>query len=331
LSANESLNSNINAVIASPTGKSIPITRSVTQSGNIKLTFIANEVGIHQLEVTYLNLPIAGSPFEIKIYDSSRIIVSDVKGLEINRICEFTIDATNGGEGQLEISINDGLIKNNVKQIKPGTYAVNFLPIKQDFYTVDVKFNGEVVPGCPKRIHIKDAQMPKIIGSPPENVLFGSVTSFNLGSVVNLSCLDVKIVSPSGEHIIPKIKQINNEECKIEWTPLQLGTYLINILYSDTPIKGTPLKVKIYDPKKVQIYNIQDGCAFKPNSFCVDASLAGEGSLEIGISCNGNFIPNQVKPLGNSKFEVHFLPQEPVIHYANINFNGESVKGMIQN
>lgn len=73
--------------------------------------------------------------------------MSDVKALEVNRLCEFTIDATSGGEGQLEISINEGLVKNNVKQIKPGLYGVNFLPTKQDYYSVDVKFNGELVPG----------------------------------------------------------------------------------------------------------------------------------------------------------------------------------------
>lgn len=148
-----------------------------------------------------------------------------------------------------------------------------------------------------------------------------------MGSVVNLSYLDIKITAPSGELIIPKIKQLNNDECKVEWTPFQIGLYMINVLYADNQVKGTPLKVKTYDPKKVQVYNVQDGCVFKPNSFCVDASQAGEGSLEIGISCNGHFIPNQVKPLGNSKFEVHFLPQQAVIHYANINFNGEPVKG----
>ena len=204
LNATESLSSNIIATLISSTGKSVQVTRSITQNGNIKLSFVATEVGLHQLEVTYANLPIVGSPFDIKIYDSSRIIVSEVKGLEINRICEFTIDATNGGEGQLEISINDGLIKNNVKQIKPGLYAVNFLPVKQDYYIVDVKFNGEVVPGCPKRIYVKDMQLPKLIGSPPESALFGTVTSFNLGSVGNPSYLDVKIVSPTGEQIIPK-------------------------------------------------------------------------------------------------------------------------------
>ncbi len=92
-------------------------------------------------------------------------------------------------------------------------------------------------------------------------------------------------------------------------------------------MKGTPFKIKTYDPKRVIVYNIKDGCAFKPNTFCVDAGQAGEGSLEIGISCNGQYIPNQVKPLGNSKFEVHFLPQEAAIHYANINFNNDPVKG----
>lgn len=68
----------------------------------------------------------------------------------------------------------------------------------------------------------------------------------------------------------------------------------------------------------------------KENLFCVDASQAGEGSLEIGISCKGHFIPNKVKPLGNSKFEVHFQPQESVNHFANICFNSEPVKGKLK-
>jgi len=92
-------------------------------------------------------------------------------------------------------------------------------------------------------------------------------------------------------------------------------------------VKGFPVKVKTYDPKRVQVYNLKEGAVHKPSVFCVDASQAGEGSLEIGISCNGHYIPNQVKPLGNSNFEVHFTPQEAAVHYANINFNGEPVKG----
>ncbi len=59
----------------------------------------------------------------------------------------------------------------------------------------------------------------------------------------------------------------------------------------------------------------------------VDASRAGEGNLEISVNYSGRNIPNQVNPIGNSRFEVQFTPQEAAIHYCNILFNGEPVTG----
>lgn len=77
----------------------------------------------------------------------------------------------------------------------------------------------------------------------------------------------------------------------------------------------------------MQVYDILDGVVNKESQFLVDASQSGEGSLEIGISCNGHYIPNQVKPVGNSRFEVYFTPQEAAPHNVNINFNGGAVSG----
>jgi archaellum component FlaF (FlaF/FlaG flagellin family) len=59
----------------------------------------------------------------------------------------------------------------------------------------------------------------------------------------------------------------------------------------------------------------------------VDASRAGEGNLEISVNYSGRNIPNQVNPIGNSRFEVQFTPQEATVHYCNILFNGEVVPG----
>jgi filamin len=147
LNANDLSTSSINIKLTSPSGTQIPVSRSITPQNTVKLTFQSNEIGTHRLDVDYANVPITGSPFDIKIYDSSRIVVSDIRGTEINKSCEFTIDASSAGEGQLEIAVNDGLIKNQVKQIKPGHYGVTFIPTKQDTYIVDVKFNQEMVPG----------------------------------------------------------------------------------------------------------------------------------------------------------------------------------------
>jgi filamin len=182
--------------------------------------------------------------------------------------------------------------------------------------------------GCPKRVFIKDIDSVRINGAISENALLNTPATFQMEGINNLGDLSIRIKSPSGQEFVPKLQKIGMDECRVEWTPYELGSYTLNITYCDHLIKGAPFKVRTFDPKRVQIYNIQDGCVFKPNVFCVDASQAGEGSLEIGISCNGHYIPNQVKPLGNSKFEVHFLPQEPLVHYANINFNSEPVKGI---
>lgn len=61
--------------------------------------------------------------------------------------------------------------------------------------------------------------------------------------------------------------------------------------------------------------------------YLVDASRAGEGNLEISVNYSGRNIPNQVNPIGNSRFEVQFTPQEATMHYCNILFNGEPVPG----
>ena len=99
------------------------------------------------MDVEYAGVPISGSPFDIKIYDSSRIIVSHVKGGELNKPCELTIDASGAGEGKLEIAVNEGAVKNEVRQIKNAQYIVSFIPNKPDTYIIDVLFNDEVAPG----------------------------------------------------------------------------------------------------------------------------------------------------------------------------------------
>lgn len=223
-----------------------------------------------------------------------------------------------------------------MKPIKPGHYGVVFVPTKQDLYQVDIKFNNELVPGCPKQVYIKDHASARLLTplstNPSEtpSAQLSQTSHFDLAGIHSLSDLSVRIRAPSGQEYTPKVQKLTagTDECRVEWIPYELGTYTIEVVYCEHPVKGCPIKVKTYDPKRVLVYSLQDGFVFKPNVFCVDAGQAGEGSLEIGISnMQGQYIPNQVKPLGNSKFEIQFLPQEAQMHFANISFNSEPVKG----
>ena len=59
----------------------------------------------------------------------------------------------------------------------------------------------------------------------------------------------------------------------------------------------------------------------------MDASEAGEGSLEILVSAEDTNIPTRVEPLGNARFQVSFVPEQEADHRVFVTFNEEVVHG----
>lgn len=57
------------------------------------------------------------------------------------------VDAVDAGKGQLEISINQGKVPNNVQMQGAGRCLVTFIPQYPGKYVIDVTFNGEQVQG----------------------------------------------------------------------------------------------------------------------------------------------------------------------------------------
>jgi filamin len=168
------------------------------------------------------------------------------------------------------------------------------------------------------------------VGKLAETSLLNEEATFTLTEVQNLSELHIKVRSQTGrEDITPKLVKgaSSSFDYTVKWTPRELGTYTLAVTYMDKPVKDTPMRVKIFDPKLVKVTNVTEAVLGKPTTFLVDASEAGEGSLEIGITCAGHFIPNQVMPLGHSKFEVQFVAHSAAAHLASVSFNGLSVTG----
>lgn len=67
-----------------------------------------------------------------------------------------TVDASQAGEGQLEISINEGEVPNHVQVVGGGRCLVSFTPEIAKPHYIDIKFNGETVDGCPFVCSIAD-------------------------------------------------------------------------------------------------------------------------------------------------------------------------------
>ena len=60
------------------------------------------------------------------------------------------------GEGQLEISINDGDVPNAVQVLGGGKCLVTYTPEHPITHEIEVTFNGEQVPGSPFLCRVMD-------------------------------------------------------------------------------------------------------------------------------------------------------------------------------
>ena len=61
-------------------------------------------------------------------------------------VCRCSVDVSQAGEGQLEIMVNRGMVKNSVRSLGKGLFTVSFVPRDARPHVVDILFNGEPIP-----------------------------------------------------------------------------------------------------------------------------------------------------------------------------------------
>lgn len=132
----------------------------VRVTGDVHIGFTSEftpvEVGSHAVNVEYNGYPVQGTPFQAKSYDASRVAVGSVTQGTVGRAVQFTVDAGDAGEGNLEITIS-AKGHNIPTQVHPqgnAKFAVSFVPAEPCEHVINVSFNKQPVPGCPIAVSI---------------------------------------------------------------------------------------------------------------------------------------------------------------------------------
>nr|XP_014086134.1 filamin-A isoform X5 [Bactrocera oleae] len=296
-------------------------------NGAARIEFVPTEVGTHIIEASIVGTKIAGGPLIAKVYDASLIQVTDVNGGVVGQPCQFRVDASAAGEGQLEISINEGEVPNHVQVVGGGRCLVSFTPEQAKSHLIDIKFNGETVRGCPFVCPVADTSRVMLNLSNLELIPVNRPASFHItvsgGGAAELA---VSVRGPHGELPVRVTGDIH-AGFTAEFTPTSVGGHSINVEYNGFAVQGTPFLAKSYDATKVTVGSVSRGTVGRPVQFTVDAGDAGEGNLEITISAKGQNIPTQVHPQGSARFSVSFVPTEACEHTINVTFNKMPVPG----
>ncbi|XP_056004558.1 filamin-A-like isoform X3 [Ostrea edulis] len=319
----------VNVEITGPSGQSVPCDVSSGEQGQT-VEYVPTEVGDHKISIMYRDTEIEGSPFTAKAYDTSAIMVSPLQDGLVGSPVEFTIDVTRAGEGQLEIMVNDGNLRNSVDMERTGVYRITFTPQEAGRQYVNINFNSEGVPGSPLSCVAVDVAGAAITGlktTLPANKLTAFTIETPSAGVSEFSAV-VDITSPSGEKIPATVTSTPVDGQHVEFVPREVGEYTIQVFCGKDEICGGPHYVNVFNPKSVIINNMPFHCFLGEKcTFLVDASKAGGGILEVAILANMNHVPHTLEDLGKGIYEISFVGQEAVRHRVHLTFNEIYIPG----
>ncbi|KAK2719655.1 hypothetical protein QYM36_005214 [Artemia franciscana] len=319
--------SDVKATVLGPNKRTVPHNLVNLYNGTCEVEFTPTEVGAYVVDAAIGSMKVYGCPMIAKAYDASLIRVSEVTSGRVGQVCQFRVDAGSAGEGQLEISINDGEVPNQVQVLGGGRCLVSFTPDHPRLHTIDIKFNGETVPGCPFKCKILDTSRVSVSLKSLELIPLGEPAQFNISVDSNSNAeLAVAVRGPTTD---PPVRVTGNTQNGLvaEFTPSEVGPHTVTVELNGISVPGTPAVCKAYDSRKVVVSQVPRGIIGKQVQFTVDAGGCGEGNLEITISARGRNVPTQVQPQGSAKFIVSFVPLEAVDHVVSITFNKEPVPG----
>lgn len=223
------------------------------------------------------DVQVQGSPFVIKAYDVSKVVVSNVTSGFVGKPVFFSIDASQAGAGNLEIivSVNGKNVPNYVQSEGNAKFRVNFKPLEAQPHLLSVKFNNEYVPNSPFECDIQGNKTVSLSGPGIHLCPVGKKTYFTMDS----SNCDISIISPSGQEVTYQLAK-KSGGCDVSYVPLEVGPHIIKIGQDNVPVEGSPFTCNVYDVGKIQVANLSTACPVEqPVTFTVDASKAGEGEV----------------------------------------------------
>ncbi|KAK9504384.1 hypothetical protein O3M35_010726 [Rhynocoris fuscipes] len=301
---------------------------NVTQHGkHYVASFTPKHVGDHSIEVKLNGAHVEGSPFLLKAYDATKVKVTDINSGPIGKPVYFSINASEAGAGNLEIivAVNGCNVPNYVQSEGNAKFRVNFKPKEAAPHSLSVRFNGEPIPGSPFTCDVYERGEIVVSGPGVKMCCAGAPTTLQ---VATLEQCDIRVTSSAGHRLPVKIdRDIERAVTVASYTPVEVGRHVVAVEVDGHPVKGSPFYCNVYNVNNIKVTGLGPAKVGKAVTFSVDATEAGEGTLELVISTQNTTVKAEVNAMSRGLYDVTFVPHLLQPHFVNITFNDQDVPG----
>ena len=301
--------------------------------GSCDITWYPVEPGEYTVHIRFADEPIPDSPFTVMVAPAdagSAMSMAQFKeqDLKVGQAASFAVQMK-GKIGKLTASViqpSGSQIECTVIELEEGNYAVRFVPKEYGEHLVNVFLDKQHIPGSPFKVKVGGvegdpgkvrAYGPGLQGGVANKSAEFTVNALNAGS----GALALSIDGPAKV----KMNCVEQEDGTylVTYNPTVAGSYEISVRFAGQHIPGSPYKVRIVgegetppllgDANKVTSRGagLSRAVIGQPNTFTVNASSAGRGSLMVGVE--GPAIPAKeivVKHTGGSIYSVNYTLEE---------------------
>ncbi|XP_067288443.1 filamin-B isoform X2 [Pseudorasbora parva] len=292
------------------------------------------------ITVTFGGDPISKSPFAVGVAAPLDLGKIQVDGLE-NRVQvgedqEFAIGTSGaGGQGKLEVKITSPSGKSVpcVVEAGKGVSVVKYIPKEEGVYVVEVVYDGNPVPGSPFQVEAMlppDPSKVKAFGPGLKGGLVANPAEFTIDTKgAGTGGLGLTVEGPTEAKI--ECSDNGDGTCSVSYLPTEPGEYLVNILFEDVHIPGSPFHADIqypFDPTKVVASGsgLKRGKVGEISVLNVDCTKAGPGKLTLEAeSDSGAKAKTEVLDNKDGTYTVTYIPLTAGMYTLQLKYGGKTV------
>ncbi|XP_061187564.1 filamin-A-like isoform X11 [Saccostrea echinata] len=317
--------------------------------GSADVTYYPTAQGEYAVHILCNEEDIPKSPYmvqiqpETKAFNASKVTAFgpglEKSGVVQNKWTEFTVDAKKAGKAALNISCLDVDLKPIPVEIvdkKDGTFQCKYMPKKSCKHTITITWGGVQIPNSPFRVQVGEPSKPanvKVYGPGVEKGVKTHVSTYFIVDCTTAGPGDIGIAltDANGRDVPVKTTDQKDGTFKVEYEPVNPGTYVVAVYFAGKEIPSSPIKVPVeasIDLSKVKVVGLDKPMTVnKEREIQIITKAAGKSTASPRVTVttpSKKKVELKDKPIPEG-FQTFFTPTEVGSHKVEVTYGGKPV------
>ncbi|XP_062856326.1 filamin-C-like isoform X2 [Trichomycterus rosablanca] len=310
--------------VRTPNGGELDVDVMENRDGTFDIYYTAPEAGKYVITIRFGGQNIPNSPFTVQATKEPVVPVDTKQPMfrPLNLLIPFSVQ-----QGVLtgEVRMPSGkTARSLIKDNKDGTITVKYVPTERGLHEMDIKYDGNHIPGSPLQFYVDAADSGMVTAYGP-GLCHGMVNKPATFTVVTANAkeggLSLAVEGPSKAEI--SCKDNKDGTCTVSYLPTSPGDYNVIVRFDGKHIPGSPFTAKITGDDSLRTSELNVGSAADVSLKISETDLS---SLNASIRApSGAEQPCLLKTLPNRHIGISFTPKEVGEHEVSVRKSGKHV------